>query len=388
MPRICFVGLDNYPVLNPRAGGDYFGGESVQQTLLARAYVAAGWDVHMLVKDHGQAADEVIDDIRVHTAYDERAGFPVLRFLHPRASGILRALVAADADVYYQSCAGMITGLTAWHAARHGRRFVFRVAHDTDCIPGQQLIRFWRDRKLYEYGLKRADFISAQGEHQRELLREHYGLESTPIPMAVELPGEALDGERDVDVLWVNNLRDFKRPELVPELARALGRWQLAMIGGAVPGFAPLYDEVRAQAEQIPNLAMLGAVPYHEVNSQFARARVFVNTSDSEGFPNSFLQAWIRGVPVVSFFDPDGLIARHGLGLAVSGDVHTMARELDALLADPPTLRAMAERCRNFALAHYAPAAVVERHLSTGATPGDRGADATHARSSLSLPTS
>lgn len=387
MPSICFVGLDNYPVLNPRAGGDYFGGESVQQTLLARAYVAAGWEVHMLVKDHGQAPNEVIDGIRVHTAYDERDGVPVLRFVHPRATGILRALTAADADVYYQSCAGMITGLTAWHAARRGRRFVFRVAHDTDCIPGQQLIRFWRDRKLYEYGLKRADFISAQGEHQRGLLRQHYALESTPIPMAVELPREALDGDRDVDVLWVNNLRDFKRPELVPELARALGRWQLAMIGGAVPGFEPLYEQVRAQAEQTANLAMLGAVPYHEVNTYFARARVFVNTSDSEGFPNSFLQAWIRGVPVVSFFDPDGLIARHGLGIAVRGDIDSMARALDALLGDPPALQAMAERCRNFALAHYAPDAVVERYVSTGATPGDRCPNADRSRSSLSSPT-
>ncbi|MEM9386377.1 MAG: glycosyltransferase family 4 protein [Pseudomonadota bacterium] len=388
MPRICFVGLDNYPVLNPSAGGDYFGGESVQQTLLARAYVAAGWDVHMLVKDHGQAPDEIIDGIRVHTAYNQRAGVPVLRFLHPRATGILRALAAADADVYYQSCAGMITGLTAWHARRNARRFVFRVAHDTDCVPGQQLIRFWRDRKLYEYGLERADFISAQGEHQRDLLRTHYGLESAPIPMAVELPRESLSEPRDLDVLWVNNLRDFKRPDLVPVLAQALHRRQVAMIGGAVPGYEALYAQVQSQARAITNLRMLGAVPYHEVNAYFARARVFVNTSDSEGFPNSFLQAWIRGVPVVSFFDPDGLIARHGLGLAVKGDIHLMSRLLDELLGDPTALKAMTERCRNFALAHYAPSAVVERYIASGATPGDRRGGADSARSSLSLPTS
>ncbi len=386
MPRICFVGLDNYPVLNPNAGGDYFGGESVQQTLLARAYVAAGWEVHMVVKDHGQAADEVIDGIRVHTAYREQAGVPVLRFVHPRATGILRALAAADADVYYQSCAGMITGLTAWHAVRHGRRFVFRVAHDTDCIPGEQLIRFWRDRKLYEYGLRRADFIAAQGLHQQQLLRQHYDLDSTPVPMAVELPHQSMDGPRDIDVLWVNNLRDFKRPELVPALARALGRRQLAMIGGAVPGSETLYAQVREQAGCVSNLQMLGAVPYHEVNGYFARARVFVNTSDSEGFPNSFLQAWIRGVPVVSFFDPDGLIDRHGLGLAVRGDVQQMALALDELLDDPARLQAMAERCRNFALAHYAPEAVVERYLTSGATPIAVGDDPA-GPSSLSMPT-
>ena len=51
---ICFLGLDNYPVLNPRRGHEYFGGESVQQTLLARAFVSLGHQVSMVVKDHGQ----------------------------------------------------------------------------------------------------------------------------------------------------------------------------------------------------------------------------------------------------------------------------------------------------------------------------------------------
>ncbi|MEO0973144.1 MAG: glycosyltransferase family 4 protein [Pseudomonadota bacterium] len=369
MASICFVGMDNYPVLNPRAGGDYFGGESVQQTLLARAYVAAGWDVHMVVKSHGQPTREVIDGIQVHTAFDERAGLPVVRFVHPRMTGIFAALTAADADVYYQSCAGMITGLCAWFARRHDRRFVFRVAHDTDCIPGQQLIRFWRDRKLYEYGLRHADFIAAQGQHQQALLRQHYDLASTPIHMAVELPREPLDGPRDIDVLWVNNLRAFKRPEWVPVLAAALPGHEVTMIGGAVPGNEALFASVQAEATRIPTLQMLGAVPYHEVNGYFSRAKVFVNTSESEGFPNSFLQAWIRGVPVVSFFDPDGLISRHGLGIAVSGDAQQMAIALRDLLADTERLREMAQRCRKFALAHYAPAAVVDRYVGCGATP-------------------
>ena len=56
--KICFVGLDNYPVLNPDCGGEYFGGESVQQTLLAKAFADLGYEVSMVVKDHGQAQGE------------------------------------------------------------------------------------------------------------------------------------------------------------------------------------------------------------------------------------------------------------------------------------------------------------------------------------------
>jgi glycosyltransferase involved in cell wall biosynthesis len=365
---ICFVGLDNYPVLDPRRGNEYFGGESVQQTLLAKAFASLGYRVSMVVKDHGQRQGESIGSIQVWKAYAEEAGIPVIRFVHPRMTSILGALEKADADVYYQSCAGMTTGLVAWHCARRSRRFIFRLAHDTDCIPGQQLIRFWRDRKIYEYGLRRAHFIAAQGTHQVALLRQNYGLESLPINMAVEEPAEPAAAQ-DIDVLWVNNLRGFKRPELAVDLAARLPGRQVVMIGGAVPGNEALFDEIRARARRVQNLEFLGAVPYHEVNAYFGRARVFVNTSDQEGFPNSFLQAWIRGVPVVSFFDPDGLIESKGLG-HVPSDLTEMTEAVESLLSDEASRALVSARCRRHAYDHYAPTAVARRYVEAGALGG------------------
>jgi glycosyltransferase involved in cell wall biosynthesis len=45
-----------------------------------------------------------------------------------------------------------------------------------------------------------------------------------------------------------------------------------------------------------------------------------VNTSRLEGMPNVFLEAWARGVPVLSLeFDPDGVVAGRGLGIAAEG---------------------------------------------------------------------
>ena len=42
---------------------------------------------------------------------------------------------------------------------------------------------------------------------------------------------------------------------------------------------------------------------------------MFLNTSSVEGFPNTYLQAWARGVPVVGSFDPDEIICQRGLGV-------------------------------------------------------------------------
>ena len=53
--RICFVGLENLPVLAAEFEQRGVGGAQVQQTLLARALVRRGFPVSMVVGDYGQA---------------------------------------------------------------------------------------------------------------------------------------------------------------------------------------------------------------------------------------------------------------------------------------------------------------------------------------------
>ena len=119
--KICFVGLDNLPVLAPEYRRHTIGGESVQQTLLSRALARRGHDVSMVVADYGQTNGAKWEAIRVFKAYRPDAGIPVLRFIHPRWTGMWSALARADADLYYTSCAGMHVGLVALFCRRHRR---------------------------------------------------------------------------------------------------------------------------------------------------------------------------------------------------------------------------------------------------------------------------
>jgi glycosyltransferase involved in cell wall biosynthesis len=61
---------------------------------------------------------------------------------------------------------------------------------------------------------------------------------------------------------------------------------------------------MRLRAAGIQNLLFKGFVPFDEVGNDFNRASFLVNTSDSEGFPNTFMQAWARGIPSLSFVRP------------------------------------------------------------------------------------
>lgn len=360
MPKICFVEPMAYSVLNPKSSRSP-GGEAVQHALLAREFARQGWEVSVVCRDIGQRDGEVIDGVRIWKTYDRDAGIPGVRFIYPRLIGLWRALGKADADVYFQSCAGLNTGVVAHWARLHGRKMVFRVAHDTDCIPGEVLVKNSRDRWLYEYGLNRTDLVSVQSDVQATALKENYNLPSAIVNMVVQPPDESPDTQKDIDVLWVNNLRAFKRPELVYDIARKMPDVRFVMIGSPMKGFDALYEDIRRAAAELPNLEYLGPVPYAKVNSYFARARLFLNTSDSEGFPNSYLQAWIRGVPVISYFDPDGLIESQRIGATVASQ-DDFCEPIERLLRENEERNEIGARGKQFAISRYSPTAIVKEY--------------------------
>ena len=254
--RICIVGLDSYGMLSGEENPRYIGGEAIQHVLLARAWRDLGHDVSIIVHDEGQGQRRVHDGITAIAAQSRDGGIPGLRFFHPRATRLLSALIAADADTYYQSPAGAFTGITGWFCRATGRRFIFRIASDSDCEKEHGRIQFWRDRKLFNYGLRCANVIASQTELQAQMLRENHGLESTVVNMMVELPRRSAEDRKDIDVLWVSNLRALKRPELALELARQLPEVRFTLAGGPMPGGETYFEDVRAAAARLPNVTI------------------------------------------------------------------------------------------------------------------------------------
>ena len=362
--RICIVSLDAYGLLSGEGDLAYIGGETVQHVLLARAWRDLGHDVSMIVFDDGQGARRVVDGITTIAAHRRNAGLPGLKFFHPRASKLFSALMSADADVYYQSPAGAFTGLTAWFCRMRGRKFIFRIASDSDCEKEHSRIRFWRDRRLFAYALRHADLVAAQTRVQADMLRANHRIDAPVVNMLVEPPRRgAGPAEKDIDVLWLSNLRPLKRPELVLELARQLPQVKFTLAGGPLPGLrgGTYFEDVSAAASRLPNVDMPGAVRYADSGRWIERAKIFLNTSIVEGFPNTFLQAWSRGVPVVSFFDPDGLIRRLQLG-AVPASTDDMRESIRGLLEADVYRENIGRRARDFVSREFTGAAA-ERYI-------------------------
>lgn len=107
------------------------------------------------------------------------------------------------------------------------------------------------------------------------------------------------------------------------------------MIGGPAEGKdASLFDKIRKMAAQVTNLSFLGFQPLDITESYFDKCKIFVNTSVYEGFPNTFLQSWNRGIPVLSYVDPDNVIRKNKLGLVVDSD-RQLHESLSEFLSNP-----------------------------------------------------
>lgn len=316
--RICFVAQQAYNVLVDDPNLEHIGGAEVQQKHLAFGLAARGHEVSFITLDHGQEDGASIHGIKIFTSYDPKAGLRGVRFFHPRLTGLWAAMRRADAQVYYQRGAEVQTGLVALGCARLRRKFVFALAHDTNCDPKLPALGTVVERFLYRKGLRRADAIVAQTQDQQKLLRRGFGLDSRIVrsccPAVPDPTPKSSAVENDkARILWVGRLSQEKRPEWVLKLAHDLPMCNFDVVGQQNQNSsygAQIADQLRSHE----NISWYPYVRHHEMESLYRSADVVLSTSDAEGFPNVFLEAWSFARPVISCLDPDGIIERERLG--------------------------------------------------------------------------
>jgi len=355
--KVCIVSLNIVPYFRKINGGP-FGGAEVQTAILAGAFEAAGAEVELVVSD---LADGEEIPFPSQNAYGSKEGLWGVRFFHPRLTGILDALERSDADVYFQHCAGMVTGITAWFCKKHGKPFVFFAGSDSDFSYRDVVITNPRDKLLYFWGLKNASAIVAQNDHQAELCRTKFHKEPTVIPSAIALPDSHVY-EKDGTIVWVGSLRAIKRPGLFLDLARLLPAKQFVLIGGGIPSCPSHGREITEAARPIPNLTVTGHIDREELEAYLARASLLVNTSSFEGFPNAFLEAWTRYTPILSFVDVDGLIENEKVGV-VCRDLNDMVVQVARFLNDDQERLEMGKRARRLIETRFAAPVLARKYL-------------------------
>lgn len=360
-PHVCFLAPTTWPTF---AGNDIpvVGGAELQQTIVAKALAARGYRVSMISIDYGQQDGTVVDGVRIYNMHKPFEGIPVLRFFHPRLTSLWRALKRVNADVYYQRTAAAYTGFLAAFCKANGKRSIYAGASDVDFIPKRQDISYTRDIMLFEYGLRRVDSVIVQNPNQMKLLRENYHRDGILIPNCYTAPAGAR-ADRQGYILWVATVRASKRPGLLLEIARKLPQHRFVVVGGndIGAGGEAFGREFREAAAQLPNVDYKGFLPFAEADRYFSGARVVLNTSAYEGFPNTFLQAWARGVPTVAFVDVGS--RRDGESVYdIASDADDAAARVNRLMTDDVAWQHASQRVSAHHREHHSVEAVVGQY--------------------------
>jgi glycosyltransferase involved in cell wall biosynthesis len=138
-------------------------------------------------------------------------------------------------------------------------------------------------------------------------------------------------------LLMVGRIAPEKNVELFVDIARSLPAMRFVIVGGPVKSSGTYFETLTRLASALPNVEFFGPADRRQLATLYRSATALCCTSHYEGFPNTFIEAWSVGLPVVSTVDPDGVIARHGLGAHVSGPEEMRLRLGE--IADSPQLR-------------------------------------------------
>lgn len=352
---VCIVAHFAYPALVEDVHG-HIGGVEHQTTLLACWLAAGGHRVSLVTWDEGQPSDCVISGVRVIKLCGKTDGLPGLRFFYPRWTSLNAALKAANADVYYQNGAECVTGQVALWCQRNRRKFIYSVAALADCDSKLPLLPTMREKWLYRLGLRLADKVIVQTRTQLQMLQEGFERDSRVIPMPSAGPSVHEFEDRNFPtkdyqrVIWVGRISPEKQPNRFLDVAQKCQDLQFDLIG---PGLGSAYAEgIVRRARQLPNVAVHGRATRRQLTEFYQHAVCLCCTSENEGFPNVFLEAWSYGLPIVSAVDPDEIIVRNALG-CVAHDVDEFAGAICELLASPKTWRMMSNRARHYYLENH-----------------------------------
>ncbi len=307
MRRLLIVSPYQYLYLPLDGGRPHAGGSEHQVKYLIDHILERESDTGVTIVTNGVEGVPPLstcDGVKVHSVLRPRPG----------PAGILHNLLATWRVIRRESVTHVYvkTDPSPFLALALVRRFLpSRLVFSFGMGVGSVGRRGWVSRlhhRAFLHALRSADLIQCQTEGQQDELRG-LGMEGMVVPNVIP-EDRFVEGTEGRYLLWVGRMDErTKRPHLFVRLARELPGEAFVLVGVRQSDQADYLDRILRGIDELENITYLDYVPPEEIMGCFSRAKALVNTSTEEGFPNTFLEAWLMGKPVVSFLvNPDGVL--------------------------------------------------------------------------------
>lgn len=274
----------------------------------------------------------------------------------------LNSLVCSDGSKVAISSIAASAPMLLKRSKQIDAKTILRLANDNDPyrpvpVPG------YTSSEILEL-MKSVDKFVVQNEWQQSKLHDSLKRDSRIIPSVLTFDGMAQPKKKE-HILWVASSQPLKQPWYFLDLAKSFPSEKFVMLMPRT--YTRTSDFVKSQAEFLPNLGLIDRqIPLSEVQDLFLRAKVFVNTSETEGFPNTFLQAWASMTPVLSLkVNPSEVLTKHNIGFCAQWSFAALKDDLTAVLGNESLQQEVTERAYAYLCSVHSPANVAKQWLST-----------------------
>lgn len=346
---ICIVAHNAHGAISGESG--HVGGVERQTSIIAPWLAKNGYNVSVITWDEGQNEDIFINGIREIKICKQNSGLPILRFFYPRWYSLLQAMKKANADIYYQNCAEYVTGQIAIWCKYNNKKFIFSSASDKDCMKGKMSNRKWHENLFYNIGIKLANTVISQTIKQQSLLMRNFSKNSVVLPMPCPGPSDIeyadlkLCQQNRNRILWIGRPTPVKRIDRFLDIVENCPDINFDLV---CPEDNDIYSQTNlTRAKGLKNLIFHGEVSRENIQYYYLNALCLLCTSDIEGFPNTFIEAWSYGVPIVTTFDPDNVIANRALGVTAVNNAEIISA-LKLLISNKQLTQIYSHNCREY----------------------------------------
>lgn len=275
-------------------------------------------------------------------------------FLHRKQ--IVRHLESIRPDVIYTRFFSSWSGIAAEYAKQNSCMHIWALASDQDVVRLQDRVPLSKpldriENKWVAKAFQLAGVIVTQNNHQQEILRSVYGKEGLLIRQSTTTcpENQIVKPNSTLNVCWIANLKPIKQPDIFLELAKRFSENSsitFTMIGRPDDYYTKLVADA---SRSLPNFQYLRELSNDEVNERLCESHILVNTSLYEGFSNTFVQAWMRKVVVMSLnSDPDHLLTTENLGFLLNSP-DEMEQKLNELIHNKELLSEMGQKAFDYA---------------------------------------
>ena len=302
------------------------GGAEIQSIYIAQELTKRNWNVNFLTSDFGQDKITKRKGITFYNVFNYSqlsiiSFFKIFRFIfkHKKNTFVFRSASIQTAFI----------ALISFYLFRS--KVIYMIASDMEVEP--ELFKKQRSKLtfvLMNHLYKITNVLTVQSQYQMNKMRN-----SNPNIFILSniIPEKNIENTEKKYISWVGKSLKMKKPELFLKLAQENPKEKFIMILAKNSDNDPYWLKLKEEATEIKNLTFLGQQEHTEVIKIYNKSKIYVITSEFEGFSNSMMEAMQAGCSILSYaVNPDQIIDRFELGLYSNKNIENLRKNLKTLI--------------------------------------------------------